>query len=438
MSDVDNKTTVEAGVLSNLVDLFFKGMGKILDYAAEYQEEMGVLKSITRIPVADADGEEYTFVVKLSPVRDKENTFYVESEVLDSEDKPVSGFNLDEINKKALLINRQNQSEFDKRIEQVLKKNKLTRIDKNSEADEYDIVAAYADDEEHIVTIHITETPVQGQQDRFVVDVDPEEPIVTPKFNSDKVRRSSEIDDAIDKWLEDNGMFRLTEDEMMENPTEQENIPASKSIDVTLRKITASNEVELVASKIRCNVTAAADMLSEVSYADDFLDQLTEEPTTYRITEYDDDYDVEKLDEDIEQEDVLGEFASMVNACKTNIDYVLDALSLASPDDGPYAISSPRYAAEGMLANVKEWYFAKNKKYLPNPIPPTDLVDPIQIDAPITRPEDAYPYMRIAYTQFEDVLNLMYPNLEHQQQAAIDDALLTVDRILAKVGLTVE
>ena len=179
-------------------------------------------------------------------------------------------------------------------------------------------------------------------------------------------------------------------------------------------------------------------MLSEVSYADDFLDQLTEEPTTYRITEYDDDYDVEKLDEDIEQEDVLGEFASMVNACKTNIDYVLDALSLASPDDGPYAISSPRYAAEGMLANVKEWYFAKNKKYLPNPIPPTDLVDPIQIDAPITRPEDAYPYMCTAYTQFEDVLNLMYPNLEHQQQAAIDDALLTVDRVLAKVGLTVE
>lgn len=128
----DTKTTqpVEGGaVLDALSKMFFKGIGSILDSAAEYQKEMGVLKQVSKIPVIDARGDAYTLIVKLSPIKDKENIYYVEVEC-----PGYDKFNGEDVDKHAFTINKSTSDDFDDLIRELLKSNGLKRTDKSSDS----------------------------------------------------------------------------------------------------------------------------------------------------------------------------------------------------------------------------------------------------------------------------------------------------------------
>ena len=71
----------------------------------------------------------------------------------------------------------------------------------------------------------------------------------------------------------------------------------SKQISVTLKKITASNELQLLGLQSNYNPTDTLDDLEDAIYQDEFMDILTEAPQTFAITVDDDGYDIEQCED---------------------------------------------------------------------------------------------------------------------------------------------
>lgn len=74
-------------------------------------------------------------------------------------------------------------------------------------------------------------------------------------------------------------------------------IPASKHIDVTLKKIIATSEIKLTAINANYNPSEVLDDLEEILDQDDFIDVLTEDPQTFAIDVDEDGFDIEPCDE---------------------------------------------------------------------------------------------------------------------------------------------
>lgn len=86
-------------------------------------------------------------------------------------------------------------------------------------------------------------------------------------------------------------------DDLFEESLE-EYTKASSKIEVTLQKVTSGSEttINLVAINASCNATAALTMLNDIVSDDDFISQLTEEPSSFSIVDDGNEYDVERID----------------------------------------------------------------------------------------------------------------------------------------------
>lgn len=127
--DVIAKDLGGGGLLSRLSNLLFKGLDSILDDAAKYEEEMGVLKQVNHIPLDDG---KYDLVIKLSPVRDKEGMFYVEAYT----DPKAEGLDLSSINEKVLKLDKNNKSKFKEQILKLIEKSGHSVDESEEEAEE--------------------------------------------------------------------------------------------------------------------------------------------------------------------------------------------------------------------------------------------------------------------------------------------------------------
>ena len=300
---MEDKTKVEgAGVLSELFKLLFKGIDNILDNAAEYEKEMGVLKQVTRIPVLDKDNKEWEVKVKLAPIKDKDGLFYVEIE----SDYP--SFNGSRADKKPMSINKQNIDDFNKLIEQVLQDNQLTEI--NDEEDNKEVESdkstrqcydnkefiewdenGRVEDEPEIYDVDVTIVPLTDKEDTFSIDLKCDKrPLELDKKALQEVKKSK-VEDAIYFALKDNNLIELDRIDDLEEST------ASSHLDVSLSYIKSSDEVNLSAIYANYDVGQAMEALQQIIDDDEFVATLTEEPQSFRITDEGDTYDIALIDE---------------------------------------------------------------------------------------------------------------------------------------------
>ena len=71
---------------------------------------------------------------------------------------------------------------------------------------------------------------------------------------------------------------------------------ANKHINITLKKITGTTDIELTGIKANYNPSEALDDIDDIIYQDEFLANLPEELTSYSIDVDDDGYDIEQCD----------------------------------------------------------------------------------------------------------------------------------------------
>lgn len=321
-----NKTDVKGGpALDALFQMLFKGIDNIMGYAAEYENDMGVLKQVTRIPVKDVNENEYELVIKLSPVKNRENIYYVEVSC-----DGYSDFKDDDFNGKTMNIDKKKKEEFEEKIvNKILQDNNLVAINQNSNGDEDDesattsiecykkddfdswVESEYQGQEPNKITVTVTKTPSETankvnlhfecDKANLRVDGNP----VTDDNTSDIA--SSKVKQFIDKVLKDSRLVSVKEAEMMQEDFEnsedveeemnEEGTPAASYVDVSLSYIKSSDEINLSAIYANYDVARAMNALQEVIDNDEFIAELTEEPQSFRITDEGDDYDVVVIDE---------------------------------------------------------------------------------------------------------------------------------------------
>lgn len=332
MADMNNKQTVQGGaILDALSKLFFKGLDNIFDAAVQYEKEMGVLKQVNNITVKDKAGNEYTVTIKLAPIKDKKDIFFVEV----SSDAPNFAVS-DDINKKAITISTESMKDFKKMVNDILKANNLTEVkddDESSEEEQEEESEETEEAEEPEMSKEALDTyrfgpffftDIKAEQLEYKVflnmkgDVDDEKFTLTiesdPKLRFNYMREFAFDDDSPDivssltRFVDkcgieaDSNDFERTiqniQDKYADYVDDMTDVAASSSIKVTLEKVTADghdtvNLVDIIASSYTRRDTLAR--LGEIVASDDFVDSMPEGESTYKITEDNDSYDIDQI-----------------------------------------------------------------------------------------------------------------------------------------------
>lgn len=324
MSDISNKQKVEGGALLDAIaSLFFKGLDNIFDAAVEYQKEMGVLKQVNKIKVADNEGNEYTLTVKLSPIRDKQSVFFVEVEC----DAP--DFNIpDEVNKKAYKIANDNKKEFSALIEKILTANKLQEVKSDEDADEGESEAKevdepkftkedlnsyrfgpfyFSDDKAEKLEYKVfIEMKGDTQDDKFVITV-----VSDPKLRFNYLREfafddnSPNIKASLVSFFKKCGVSADSNDfeDTMQTLEDKyadyvDDITASSAIHVRLEKVAANGHQDINLISIYSSTytrRSALKVVQEIVASDEFVDDMPEGESDYEITEDDDFFNIEQV-----------------------------------------------------------------------------------------------------------------------------------------------
>ncbi len=338
MNEKQNDVTAAGGALSSIFKLLFKGIDKILDSAAEYENDMGVLKQVTKLRVLAPDNNEYDLKIKLAPVKDKEGLFYVEIET------NYADFNGGDLNKQVIRLDKENIKDFNAKINELLKNNKL-RIIKNAdeaegrESKNYDIECYDEDEyddwmhggeEPEVITVEISETP-SDEKDKVDITIKASDNrklmFDDHEVTSDDITEidSNEVTSVIDKIIADSGLVPV-EDVDTPDEAEQASIIQSKHLDVSLSYIKASDEVNIDAIYANYDINEAMASLNTAINDDAFIEQLSETPQCIRITDEGDDLDVQFIDEiDISNVDndisnAIGNLSAMLDAYYVNMD----------------------------------------------------------------------------------------------------------------------
>lgn len=346
----DNLQPIEGGsILKALADLFFKGLDKMLAEQAEYEEEMGVLKQVNRIPIVDKAGHEHTLTVKLAPVRDKEGVFYAEASC---DDKTLD---VSEINGVALRLNNVTLKDFKQKIADMLAKQGYTsdiledvpsaepqesedvepeseqsddKSDKTSEASQDLVDAANAWlSKSHVAVQHssgafcvvggsveladpsvalLTVEVEGGAGGDTPKGVEPQEYEITLTADNNELITENEffekIDSCIDSYLRSN-KFKLET---------KQYVKGNSTISATFKKDSETGDIAVTAISASSNIKASLDAIYAVTDNDTFVASLEDgAERSFEISDLGDDgYDVEE----IEKVDVSGTYDVLFGA----------------------------------------------------------------------------------------------------------------------------
>lgn len=326
-----NKQTIQGGnLLQSIANMLFKGIDKIIGEAAEYEEEMGVLKQVTRIPIyPDGDNtKEYTLTIKLAPVRGKDGLYYVEAKT----DAP--DFDVSSLNGKTIRLNNTNMKDFNKKIDELLDANDLSVKEKPEE--DSDSSSEESEDTQEEEDQQESDTNSEQSNDELAqsdYDIDleplwvddekgqplvlnrnavnkPKEGVCSVTFtvfdvtNNEVKKYKSETADIPTKDKKGNNLSfaafkkeidKLT-DEYMKKYKLVKNIRSSTSIDATFVK-SSTNQVSLVAIKASSDVKDVMNIICDVVDDDEFVDSLiSDEETSFRISDNGESYEIERID----------------------------------------------------------------------------------------------------------------------------------------------
>lgn len=334
MSESTLQPVEGAGILDALANLFFKGMDKALSERAEYEEEMGVLKQINRIPIETLDGKNtYTLIVKLSPIRGKDNYYYVEAET-DAPGLDVSG-----LHQKTLKLDNTNMRQFRNTIDKLISNsNYAADMDRSDEAnaDTGEVVGKPAEGEENnssegeIISESEVKELIDEAQSEFdgraigVTDPDGLSVQLTPEYknvtsdecqidivakdeNNSVVNKYSQVDDNVVSLRNDSGEL-VSIDDLLDTTGEilDEFIEINKftgihtvgaSTIVSATFIKDSEGIGLTAIKASDDLNKTMTIVYDIMDSDEFVNSLQDgEESSFTIEETADDYDIQPTD----------------------------------------------------------------------------------------------------------------------------------------------
>lgn len=463
------KQIIEGGsLLSSIVALFFKGLDNILDSAAEYEEEMGVLKQVNHIALQDEDGKQYELTIKLAPVRDKKGIYYVEA----STDKP--GFDVSSMNDIAVRLNNQTMKEFNAKVNELIEKNKLTVVKEEEKSDEETL-------DEHTVGEPLTDRQVQllisevqkkfkptyvrwiagekkleppqlvtgtlkvelnGDADNQVCQVTISVTIDETKYglSIEPDNTSTPLADVevmvknikliLNKYMQLNDLEEYDPNESADssNPTN-----SSKIVDATLKKVTGSTELTLMAINASCNIKAALDMLTDVVDDEEFINSFADdEERSIEITDLGDNYDVEEIDE--------VDITPTYNVLFRQTSYLCSTLVAARWALGEIEwnkllpICSIEWALSNLLNSAASWVVRHEGRYPTpqNPYSDCDYADfsCCEDESGKLQPECLQSMLLEDLDELVLLLDNYYVNLEYDEQSVVAAALTEFKRTL--------
>lgn len=458
-----------AGLLDSIKSMLFKGLDNAFNSASEYEEEMGVLKQVTRIPLEDESGKEtpYTLTIKLAPIKGKSGKYYVEAETT------APNLDVSSINGKVLPITNSSMKGFNKMIDDLLEANSLTRTENTSaeqqtdeeQANETSSNDVMTDEQEqeiadmiaqaakekgieyrtvqmedgHVATLYTELQQRSTNPELCDMTISAEDPFEQKPIRS--LKSATKVVAAVDSNGETLSFTAFCNElkaqldaymkanKLTEQSTREAN--ASTHVDVTFIKSSKDNEISLTAINASCNIQAALDMIESVADDAEFLNELVDDSEqSYRITDDGDSLDV------IEIESV---------DTSSTYDIMFDTISKFSSKLQTY-----RWAM-----GSRTWYDSTTISAISDYV--SELLD--QSAVWVIQHTDHYPAIRAAYTEFpnlaefedeeghickdcleEDVvadteelillLDNYYVNLEHDEQTRIDGIVSELKRLL--------
>ena len=451
-SNQQKEDIVAAGLLDKIVNMFFKGIDKVLDSAVEYEEEMGVLKQVTRVPVTSKDGKEYTVTIKLSPIKTKKGTFYVEI------DTDAPEFDASELNKKAVKIDNINLKDFNKKLDKMLEENNLSRIepqDRNASDDSINEelrtlindAMDYYDDKNMLVNgesnnksfnalLRFGSSDIIGMTSCKVtiagLDLESHEDILVPEQSYDvelvdddgnvltKDELIDEMKDVIEKYCTDSHVTLLS------------SANSSIVVEASFIREKGSNEVSLTAIHASCNIKAASELIYTIADSDDFINSLPEDiEQSFRLTDEGEDIDVEQIPNVDISSTYENLFRSIAHVWKQ-----LYSLRWAVPTR-VWSVSSICtclwWPIENLLDVSAKWIAVHTKCFPTLALEGEFKLNPIADYE--TEGEDAIDAVECEIVNIVsdllDVLELYYVNLEHDEQAKLDQFMSEIKNVLA-------
>lgn len=313
------KQPIEAGsLISSIANMFFKGLNKIFDDAAEYEEEMGVLKQVTRIPIENKYGDTFFIRIKLSPIKGKNGYFYVEADS-DTKDLDVSS-----INKKVIRLNSKTTEDLRKKVDELLASQGFEKSDtKESDSEEEKTDDNTSEEAQPETFNEITEKlkrqyPAEtvydenGTQLELVTDVEGDESSKTVNVTLTLNDADGQLDGgdghphSYDLDFNNNSYSTLIKVMNKEHAdymktynlsTEKPEVSSSTKIKASFYKDSKTGEVSLT-KIIASNILDAMDLVYSVSDDDDFVDALPDDvEQAYEIIDEGDDIDVEQIED---------------------------------------------------------------------------------------------------------------------------------------------
>ena len=466
----DTKQVVEGGsLLQALADMFFKGLNNLLNSAAEYQEEMGVLKQINKIEIETEDGKQkYTLTIKLSPIKNKSNYYFVEAET-DAPNLDVSG-----INQKVIELDKKNSKQFNDMIDKLISNAGYETNDLNRDLDEDAEEVPEEEKEEGSLQLEADVTELlQKAEDEFNVEhprmtssksaglgiiqieiqLDPSEDFTSalavitgmgamdtagtvvvdsnefevPTVDKDgNVRDANEFIGEVSQCVVD----YCTENGLKSPSKGYANTAAS--IQVTLLK--EKDGVSYTAINCSTDVKAAIGVIEQIADDPEFLEILTVgQEKSFEILDEGEDFDINEIEEvDTSSTYIeLFKMSSMLQSKMIAYKWLVgerEWTANASMYDFTWDI-------DGFVNNTALWVIKHTDM---KPVPISEFSDltkfgPLTNEDGTANVDAVKDEIASAINVFLGLLDIYYVNLEHEEQAVADSFIDSVERQLAYI-----
>jgi len=473
--ETTKQPVLAAGLLDSLINMFFKGLDKALTSAAEYEEEMGVLKQINRINLESLDGtEHYTLTIKLSPVKNKDNYYFVEAET----DAP--GLDVSSINEKTMKLDRSNMKQFSKMIDKLLQASNyshdMVADDEEGNEEGSETAGEPADGQEgegssnlrleaqvdellEEVGTHfkekppITQSAATGLVDIAVEFGDASNPQqIATKFSilsdSAKVPAAGkytlnaldedgsvkstdqfqgDVTQAIIDYVNDTGVPELSKNLQFGKVTRTETFSATF--------VKKEGIVSATSIKASTNIRSAIETVNTLVEDADFADALEEGvPKSFDIAEQDDSYAIEPVDSGCEGENAYQELFKLVSNCR-NLLKAYTWLVGARTWFADSALCAIDYPLDGLVDQTASWV-VKHCDIYPSPQAPFAELPTFCEFKDENGCVDFDKVKQEAFKVVEgllDILDIYYPNLEHEEQLQLDNCINSIEEILIYV-----
>ena len=454
-------------LLSSLVNLLFKGLDRALSDAAEYEQEMGVLKQKNKLTITDKNGNSFEFYIKLSPVKNNDSLYYVEVDA-----NGVPNLDVSSLDKKAVKLDKKNIDKFRKIVKDLVAKSGYTyeyesssadtseesteeaeadadgTVDEEVEAEATDIIDDVIDRLEHNIVLG----NIEG---KGLIAVNREVEITDDVASFDLIiygtaamgdKRDIGLKEEVTtiSLLHDGGEFRTfadiwqdvtnaTEKYIKENKiTDKQYMQASTNvIHIIVNKDSATGNVSLRSINASTDILAGKEIVDDILEDQDFIDSIEDDTDiAFSIEDLGDSYDIEVVED---YNSIEATYQSLFEAC-SRFKTKLETFRWAIGDQGFWldaSISSCWTLINEIVDEIAVWNISQLHKY-PVIVPWADsfqlLVDAKDESGNITT-DSIKPIVSAELNQLIEALKLYAISLAESEQAYIDLKINELNKI---------